>query len=420
VSSAGTYTFRSTTANGCFATDAAVVTKDVAAPLVSAGEDKALSCDTRTAQLNGSSTTGGVTYSWVASNGGHIVSGANTASPIVDAAGTYTLTVTNPANGCTATDVALVTAPVCETYCSYTQGFYSNKNGLAMLPSLLTTPITIGRSGKSFTIPANTAMVNSAAKLNSILPGGSTPDVLKAGDCSMMESCLGQYLTKQGKINNVMLSQTITLTLNTRLKGGILASFPIKSGYIVTPGGSCTQLNSSVVNYLTANGTKTATVSDLLTLANDVLGGTKTAGSGGVPSLSNITSVIDAFNNVFDGCKSFSGYFPTCPYTTTVKTVFRSVDEQAGIPEALKISTYPNPFRDRIRFVIESPVSGKASLEVFNILGQKVQTVFQGQVTAGISQIVEYSVPPASQGNLMYTLNMNGKRVTGKLMYIKQ
>ena len=59
--------------------------------------------------LSGSSTTPGVTYAWVASGGGHIVSGANTAEPVIDAAGTYTLTVTNPVNGCTATDVALVT-----------------------------------------------------------------------------------------------------------------------------------------------------------------------------------------------------------------------------------------------------------------------------------------------------------------------
>jgi len=40
---------------------------------------------------------------------GHILSGANTATPTVDAAGTYTLTVTKSVNGCTATDVALVT-----------------------------------------------------------------------------------------------------------------------------------------------------------------------------------------------------------------------------------------------------------------------------------------------------------------------
>ncbi|MBK8347304.1 MAG: hypothetical protein IPL08_06635 [Saprospiraceae bacterium] len=45
----------------------------------------------------------------VASNGGNIVSGGTTATPTVNAAGTYTLTVTQTATGCTATDAAVVT-----------------------------------------------------------------------------------------------------------------------------------------------------------------------------------------------------------------------------------------------------------------------------------------------------------------------
>jgi hypothetical protein len=40
------------------------------------------------------------------------VSGANTATPTVDAAGTYTLVVTNPANGCFDTDDAVVTSDI--------------------------------------------------------------------------------------------------------------------------------------------------------------------------------------------------------------------------------------------------------------------------------------------------------------------
>ncbi|MGH7491848.1 MAG: T9SS type A sorting domain-containing protein, partial [bacterium] len=110
VNAAGTYTLTVTNpANGCAATDFAVVTLNATLPNVNAGADKVLTCTTTQINLSGSSTTPGATFSWVASNGGHIVSGANTATPLVDAAGTYTLTVTNPANGCAATDVAVVT-----------------------------------------------------------------------------------------------------------------------------------------------------------------------------------------------------------------------------------------------------------------------------------------------------------------------
>ena len=109
VNAAGTYTLTVTnTANGCTATDAAAVTLNDAVPNVSAGLDKALTCLVTSVVLDGSSTTPGVSYLWTTSDG-NIVSGANTAAPTVNAAGTYTLTVTNTANGCTATDAAAVT-----------------------------------------------------------------------------------------------------------------------------------------------------------------------------------------------------------------------------------------------------------------------------------------------------------------------
>ena len=110
VNAAGTYTLTVTNpANGCTATDVALVTLDNTPPNANAGADKELNCTVTSIALSGSSTTPGATFAWIASNGGNIVSGANTATPTVNAAGTYTLTVTNPANGCTATDVALVT-----------------------------------------------------------------------------------------------------------------------------------------------------------------------------------------------------------------------------------------------------------------------------------------------------------------------
>lgn len=104
VSIANTYTVTVTNpTNGCTASDAATVLSNTVIPNANAGADQTISCNNTSLQLNGSSTNAGVTFSW---SGPGIVSGGNTATPTVNATGTYTLVVTDPVNGCTANDVS--------------------------------------------------------------------------------------------------------------------------------------------------------------------------------------------------------------------------------------------------------------------------------------------------------------------------
>ncbi len=110
VNQPGTYTLTVTNpANGCTATSTVNVTQNITAPNANAGTPQVLTCTTTSVNLNGSSSTGGATFSWA---GPGIVSGGTTATPTVNAPGTYTLTVTNPTNGCTATSTVNVTQTV--------------------------------------------------------------------------------------------------------------------------------------------------------------------------------------------------------------------------------------------------------------------------------------------------------------------
>ncbi len=111
VNAAGTYTVTITDpANGCTVTASQVVNSNTTAPTAVAGNDVVLACNASSLNLNGtgSSTGAGMTYSWSTSNGS-ITGGANTLTPSVSQAGSYTVTVTNTANGCTASDVVDVT-----------------------------------------------------------------------------------------------------------------------------------------------------------------------------------------------------------------------------------------------------------------------------------------------------------------------
>lgn len=82
------------------------------------------------------------------------------------------------------------------------------------------------------------------------------------------------------------------------------------------------------------------------------------------------------------------------------------------------IKAFPNPFRDTINFVIEVPESGDGSLELMNLMGQRVRTVFDGKFTAG-KNTYEVNLPSQQTSTLIYVLWVGGKRLTGKLIQTK-
>lgn len=106
VNSGGAYTLTASNSdNGCTAVFSTSVLQDTNLPSVDAGISDTLSCLTNSLTINGSgSGASNLNFVWLASGGGNIVSGGNSPTPLVDQPGTYTLTVTNPVNGCSAVD----------------------------------------------------------------------------------------------------------------------------------------------------------------------------------------------------------------------------------------------------------------------------------------------------------------------------
>lgn len=111
VNAAGSYTIQVTNIETTCKSYATVsVSANTTPPTANAGPSMTVSCGQPSVVLQGSGSGGsGFSYLWTASNGGNIVSGAGTLTPTVNAAGTYTLKVTNSANGCTQTAATTVT-----------------------------------------------------------------------------------------------------------------------------------------------------------------------------------------------------------------------------------------------------------------------------------------------------------------------
>jgi hypothetical protein len=83
---------------------------------------------------------------------------------------------------------------------------------------------------------------------------------------------------------------------------------------------------------------------------------------------------------------------------------------------ALSVRAMPNPFSDQVRFMIKSAYSGVGSLDIYNLQGQKVKTVYSGYIRAGSSYFDLKIADNVNTSQLIYVLSINGEKVTGKLL----
>nr|MBA3978824.1 T9SS type A sorting domain-containing protein [Nitrosopumilus sp.] len=122
-----------------------------------------------------------------------------------------------------------------------------------------------------------------------------------------------------------------------------------------------------------------------------------------------------------DGCISQAA---NCSNSSCANNITTSTNQQSSLSETIipidlgagtSVKAFPNPYNDRIRFVINSKEAGQGSLEVHNMLGQKVKTIHQGLFTAG-TQTFELQVPNSQRSTLIYVLRLNGQQVTGKML----
>ena len=108
ISTPGTYTVTMTDLNtGCSNTNSVNVIEDLDPPHADASNNGPLTCANTTVDLTASSNTASVNYAW--SNG------ANTATTSITDPGVYTVTVTDPSNGCTETATTTVAADTTAT-----------------------------------------------------------------------------------------------------------------------------------------------------------------------------------------------------------------------------------------------------------------------------------------------------------------
>ena len=89
------------------------------------------------------------------------------------------------------------------------------------------------------------------------------------------------------------------------------------------------------------------------------------------------------------------------------------------IPAEYELSNnYPNPFNPTTKINFSIPNTGLVSLKVFNVLGEVVGNLVDGELTAG-SYAFDFDASNLSSGVYFYTLSTNDFSLTKKMMLLK-
>jgi hypothetical protein len=323
--------------------------------------------------------------------------------------GTYVVTYSFSANGCsnTATTTVVINNPVCNitgpsVLCVGQQGTYTAPVGATNITWTVTSSnceIVSGSNSATLVVRA-TGAGTATIRLNAIVNGCPV-------QCEITVTVNPGPIVNRAEYSLCPTTQggnTAVFNLNLPELANVITGSV--SGVSVT--GYFTTFDAAAANVAgTQISNPGAYTSPTTTIYARVLQ------TGGCVSIARVDlivrSVVIVTGRTSDDCSARIGLAGTTG----------RVAQQSGDAGSLNVIASPNPFSDRIRFNIQSDFSGQGTLEVFNTLGAKIKTVFQGPVVAGQSQTVDFAVPSAQRVNLVYVMTVGNRQTTGKVIKLK-
>ncbi|MGE5679411.1 MAG: T9SS type A sorting domain-containing protein [Bacillota bacterium] len=97
-----------------------------------------------------------------------------------------------------------------------------------------------------------------------------------------------------------------------------------------------------------------------------------------------------------------------------------SVRSYSSVPENFALEqNYPNPFNPSTTIKFSIPQNGSVTLVIYNIIGEKVATLINGQDFKSGSYQVSFDGSKLASGVYLYRLNYGSNSMTKKMMLLK-
>jgi aminopeptidase N len=135
--------------------------------------------------------------------------------------------------------------------------------------------------------------------------------------------------------------------------------------------------------------------------------------------ISGTLSYIDTYSFTIR-CADSSSPVKTDDQDYTINVVnSQGISENDNVPtDFMVVGNYPNPFNSSTIIRLTLPEAGHIRVDIFNMLGQKIETLYDGNMSAGEKEIV-WNGSRAASGIYFYRVTSGNRTATRKMLMLK-
>ena len=85
--------------------------------------------------------------------------------------------------------------------------------------------------------------------------------------------------------------------------------------------------------------------------------------------------------------------------------------------KTVSVKAYPNPFTEKVKIEFRSTIDSRATLEIYNIAGARLEILFDKEIKGGELNEVNYLPHLVSSQVVIYHLTIGDKTQVGKLIF---
>jgi hypothetical protein len=121
--------------------------------------------------------------------------------------------------------------------------------------------------------------------------------------------------------------------------------------------------------------------------------------------------------------KSYNGNFKFSVYCTYIADNSKSAviaGEIEPVFEKAGFKVYPNPFSEKLRFEFVSPESVNARIDLYDMTGRLVKTIFEQPIEGGVNYEADFRPETIISGMYIYRMTMGDAVYNGKVVFKKE